>query len=116
MSISNHSFDKNAGNGNHLERQVTVSLTPEQYERLFFQPNVAKGDLAKRLGNPTLLGVLGFLVPYSSTIFSLLQFQGSSVKSLTGVSGAFLIFGGIAMNLAGIAEFTSETRSQWPYL
>ena len=33
-----------------LSRQVTLQLSPEQYERLFFQPSVAKGDLAKRLG------------------------------------------------------------------
>ena len=33
-----------------LSRQVTLQLSPEQYERLFFQPSAAKGDLAKRLG------------------------------------------------------------------
>lgn len=33
-----------------LTRQLTVQLSPEQYERLFFQPHAAKGDLAKRLG------------------------------------------------------------------
>lgn len=40
-----------AGNGSALSRQVTVALTPEQYERLFFQPNAPRrGDLAKRFG------------------------------------------------------------------
>jgi hypothetical protein len=29
---------------------MTLSLSPEQYERLFFQPSAGKGDLAKRLG------------------------------------------------------------------
>lgn len=33
-----------------LSRQVTVTLAPEDYERLFFQPSPARGDLAKRLG------------------------------------------------------------------
>lgn len=36
--------------GSPLSRQVTVNLSQEQYERLFFQPNQPKGDLAKRFG------------------------------------------------------------------
>ena len=43
---SNHSQD----NGAPLSRQMTVNLSPEQYERLFFQPSAPRGDLAKRLG------------------------------------------------------------------
>jgi hypothetical protein len=40
-----------AGNGAPLGRQVTVALSPEQYERLFFQPSAPRrGDLAKRFG------------------------------------------------------------------
>ncbi len=38
------------GQHNELTRQVTLQLSAEQYERLFFQPNAAKGDLARRLG------------------------------------------------------------------
>ena len=36
-----------------LNRQattVTMQLSPDQYERLFFQPEKPKGDLAQRLG------------------------------------------------------------------
>lgn len=90
---------------NELSRSMTLSLSPDQYERLFFQPSAGKGDLAKRLGNPTILGVLGFLIPYTCVIFSILDFQGSSPGSITSVSGTFLFLGGIAMNLAGIFEF-----------
>ena len=95
----------NRADGDSLSRQLTVQLSSDQYERLFFQPNAAKGDLAKRFGNPTLLGVLGFLVPFSVTLFSLLQFQGSSASSITSVSGTYYVFGGIALILAGIGEF-----------
>jgi hypothetical protein len=35
---------------NELTRQITLQLSADQYERLFFQPNAARGDLAKRLG------------------------------------------------------------------
>ncbi len=38
------------GQGETLSRQITMSLSPDQYERLFFQPTASKGDLAKRLG------------------------------------------------------------------
>lgn len=43
--------DQASGNGAPLSRQMTVALTPEQYERLFFQPEGPKrGDLSKRFG------------------------------------------------------------------
>jgi len=96
---------KESGDGTGLSRQMTMQLSADQYERLFFQPTGAKGDLAKRLGNPTLLGVIGFLIPYTSTMFCLLQFKGSDSTSLVSVSGSYYFLGGIAMNIAGIAEF-----------
>lgn len=41
----------NGVNGAPLARQLTVALTPEQYERLFFQPSPPRrGDLAKKFG------------------------------------------------------------------
>ena len=40
-----------AGNGAPLSRAMTVTLSDEQYERLFFQPSAPRrGDLAKRFG------------------------------------------------------------------
>lgn len=74
--------------GEPLSRQMTVAITPEQYERLFFQPTPAKGDLAKRLGNPTLLGLLGFLIPYQSTIFCLLGWQNATITCKFPLSSA----------------------------
>lgn len=105
-----------AGNGSPLSRQVTVSLSPEQYEKLFFQPSApARGDLAKRFANPTLLGLLGFLIPYTSTILILCGFQGAVAPySLNGLNGDYYFLGAIAMNIAGIAEFilgNSEFRT-----
>jgi len=84
---------------------MTLQLDADQYERLFFQPSQAKGDLARRLGNPTLLGILGFNIPFTATVFCLLQYQGSSVMSLTAISGSYYFMGGIALNIAGLAEF-----------
>ncbi|KAF2127851.1 hypothetical protein P153DRAFT_387579 [Dothidotthia symphoricarpi CBS 119687] len=108
----NHDFREEGnfnavGNGAELSRQVTVQLSSEQYERLFFQPSApSRGDLAKRFANPTLLGLIGFLIPYTSTILILCGFQGAvAPQSLIGLSGDYYFFGCIAMNLAGIAEF-----------
>ncbi|TVY80807.1 Protein alcS [Lachnellula suecica] len=98
-------MNKTDSDHSELSRQMTVQLSSEQYERLFLQPQAAKGDLAKRLGNPTLLGLIGFLIPLSTTVFCLLQFQGSSTASLTSISGSTYFIGGIAMNVASIAEF-----------
>ena len=92
--------------GAPLSATRTVTLTDEQYERLYFQPTAPRGDLAKRLGNPTLLGLLGFLIPYTSTMLILCGFRGSVVPySLIGLDGDYYFLGAIAMNLAGICEF-----------
>jgi hypothetical protein len=49
--MTEHNGVNIGGNGTELSRQVTVALSPEQYERLFFQPSAPRrGDLAKRFG------------------------------------------------------------------
>lgn len=107
--MSNHYDDKlehvRSNDDNQLQRQVTISISPEQYERMFFQPSPARGDLSKRLGNPTLLGIFGFLLPLQFTSFCLCGLQGSSAASTIGSSGLYYTFGGGCMFLAGIAEF-----------
>lgn len=105
--MKEHNGHNIVGNGAELSRQVTVQLSPEQYERLFFQPSAPRrGDLAKRFANPTLLGLIGFLIPYTSTIFTLCGFQSAvAPQTLIGLSGDYYFFGCIAMVLAGVAEF-----------
>lgn len=40
-----------SGNGSGLQRQVTVSMSPDQYERLFFSPTgPTRGELTKTFG------------------------------------------------------------------
>lgn len=58
------------------------------------------------IANPTLLGLIGFLIPYTSTVLILCQFRGAIPPySLAGLSGDYYFLGAIAMNLAGVAEF-----------
>lgn len=104
MDVRHHT-DKEIDSSNDLTRNMTLQLSPEQYERLFFQPTSAKGDLAKRLGNPTLLGTMGFLIPFTTTVLCCLQWRGAGPASFTGISGTYYFLGGIAMNVAGICEF-----------
>jgi hypothetical protein len=62
--------------------------------------------LTSATANPTLLGLLGFLIPYTSTIFTLCGLRGAvAPTSLIGLDGDYYFLGAIAMNLAGIAEF-----------
>lgn len=93
--------------GAPLSRQVTVTMSPEQYERMFFQPGApSRGDYAKRFGNPTLLGLICFLIPYTSTIFILIGWGGAvPPTSLVGLDGDYYFIGCIGMILAGLCEF-----------
>lgn len=67
--------------------------------------------------NPTLLGLLGFLIPYTSTILTLCQFQGALPPySLVGLTADYYFLGAFAMVIAGIAEFIlgNSTSLQQP--
>ena len=65
-----------------------------------------KESLTVASANPTLLGLLCFLIPYTSTILTLCQFSGAVPPyTLTGLSGDYYFLGAIGMNLAGLAEF-----------
>jgi succinate-acetate transporter protein len=96
-----------SADGAALSRSVTVTMSNEAYERLFFQPAPPRhGDASKRFGNPTLLGLFCFLIPYTSTMCILLQFNGADPPtSLIGLTGDYYFIGTIGMILAGLAEF-----------
>ncbi|KAF2858418.1 hypothetical protein K470DRAFT_259834 [Piedraia hortae CBS 480.64] len=103
--LSDHQIEANEGAP--LERNVTINLSQEQYERMFFQPDrPLHGDYAKRFANPTLLGLIGLLVPYTGTILSLLQIDGALPPyTLIGITGDYYFIGGICMILSGLCEF-----------
>jgi len=45
------------------------------------------------------------MIPFTTIVLSFLQFEGSSISSVNANTGSFYFFGGIAMQIAGIAEF-----------
>lgn len=73
--------------------------------RILINDNTRGWMLTYVSGNPTLLGLIGLLIPFQTTMFCLVQFKGADSTSLTAVSGPLYFMGGIAMNVAGISEF-----------
>lgn len=81
----------NMTGGAPLGRQISVQLTNEQYERLFLQTGGTggKGDLAKRFGNPTPLGVASFLICLTPFSCELMGWGGTTTAAATPAIGAF---------------------------
>ena len=56
----------------------TVTMTPELFEKLYLGPqNNVKGDLRKTFGNPTPLGLVGFIVALTPLACCLMGWRGS---------------------------------------
>jgi len=93
--------------GAGIQRQISVQLTPEQFEQLYLQPGgtAAKGDLAKRFANPTPLGIVSFLLALTPFSCLLMGWQGAtSAGALTQVGGYYFI-AGLGLTIAGILEW-----------
>lgn len=99
-------MDSEAG-GASLRRQISVQLTAEQFERLYLQPGgaKAKGDLAKRFGNPTPLGIASFLLSLTPFSCYLMGWTGTSTAAAPTLVGAMYFMGGLGLALAGIFEW-----------
>jgi hypothetical protein len=93
--------------------QPAITLTPEQYERLFFQPQGARDekarDFAKRFGNPTPAGLVSFLLVLTPTAWCLMQINETTTASLTVLVGPYFFIGGMSLWAAGILEWVSVT-------
>ncbi|GAA5838991.1 hypothetical protein JCM11251_007847 [Rhodosporidiobolus azoricus] len=107
--------DLEAGNSNllgseggaSLRRQISVQLTPEQFERLYLQPGgaKAKGDLTKRFANPTSLGIASFLLCLTPFSCYLMGWMGTTTAAGATLTGAMYFAGGLGLTLAGLLEF-----------
>ncbi|POY72914.1 hypothetical protein BMF94_4075 [Rhodotorula taiwanensis] len=99
-------LDNDAG-GASLRRQISVQLSAEQFERLYLQPGgaKAKGDLAKRFGNPTPLGIASFLLAFTPFACLLMGWSGTSTAAAPTIVGAMYFMGGLGLALAGIFEW-----------
>jgi len=93
--------------GRPIAKQLSIQLTNEQFERLYLTPGgqSSKGDLAKRLGNPTALGIISFLLCLTPVSCFLMGFGDSNASSNTSNAGSFIMIGGIGLYVAGLLEF-----------
>lgn len=101
-----HQSDLN--NGHELGRQISVTLTPQQFEELYLQPSIKSRNqlgLVKTFGNPTALGIVSFLLTFCPTSCCLMGWRGASANSLLALIGAYYFMGGMALYVAGLLEF-----------
>jgi hypothetical protein len=63
---------------NRLDTINSISLIPQQFERLYFKPpNTVKGDLRKTFGNATPLGIAGLLLAITPLTCELMGWRGA---------------------------------------
>ncbi|KAI1501736.1 GPR1/FUN34/YaaH-class plasma membrane protein [Biscogniauxia marginata] len=92
-------------NGNHEFLQKSISIPPELFEKLYLSPqNQVKGDLRKTFGNPTPIGLLGFVLSLGPLACDLMGWRGAGGDGAASIP-AFIFFGGVLMMLGGLLEF-----------
>lgn len=79
--IQEQGFDQDDDRGTALHRlrsSNTVTMSPELFEKLYLQPlSPVKGDLRKTFGNPTPLGLLGFVLGLTPLACCLMGWRGA---------------------------------------
>ncbi|KAE9400890.1 hypothetical protein BT96DRAFT_818664 [Gymnopus androsaceus JB14] len=89
------------------EQSRPVQYTPEQYERLFLTPGgrAPLGNIARKFGNPTPIGVICFLLVVAPTAFVHMGWGGVTPAAVTALVGPYYMLGGMAQFVAGIMEW-----------
>lgn len=91
-----HFHQPNGASGTDLSRQISVTLTPEQFESIYLQPSQKsrqQGQLIKALGNPTCLGVMCFIFNLLPTSCILMGFRGLSASAQLPLVGVYYFVG-----------------------
>lgn len=87
-----------------VRTEGSITLTPEMFERMYLAPqNKVSGDLRRIIGNPTPLGLGGFLIAYCPIIFSLLGWRGFTGNGAATV-GTYYFSGGLLAIISCIFE------------
>lgn len=83
-----HNTNNNLKGGSDLSRQISITLTPTQFEEMYLQPgakSAAQTANIKAFGNPTPFGIVCFLLTYTPTMCILMGFRGTTPTSLTSL-------------------------------
>ncbi|KAF7190699.1 Protein alcS [Pseudocercospora fuligena] len=84
----------------------SVSIPPELFEKLYLNPEArVKGELRKTFGNPTPVGLAGFLLSLSPLSCFLMDWRGTVTGFGASDITVYLFFGGVLMILAAVAEW-----------
>ncbi|KAI1322439.1 GPR1/FUN34/YaaH-class plasma membrane protein [Xylariaceae sp. FL0255] len=82
----------------------SVAMPPELFEKLYLSPqNKAKGDLRKTFGNPTPVGIAGFLISLGPLACDLMGWRGAGGSGAASIP-FFIFFGGILEFIGGLFE------------
>ncbi|KAK3704136.1 hypothetical protein LTR37_013976 [Vermiconidia calcicola] len=93
---------------NRVKSAGLLTISPELFERLYLNPQTqVKGDLRKIVGNPTPLGLVGFVVGLMPFACNLMGWQHSNIGPNTGAAniGDYWFIGGPLLLIAGLLEF-----------
>ncbi|KAK6822681.1 hypothetical protein PG990_015126 [Apiospora arundinis] len=91
---------------NKIRTAGAVSLSPELFEKLYLQPRESAGKSGIRhyLGNPTPIGLVGFLLCLTPLSNILMGWHGAGPYLGLAAMGAYFFFGGGMMTVCGVFE------------
>ncbi|KAJ9296873.1 hypothetical protein DTO271G3_5072 [Paecilomyces variotii] len=82
-----------------------ISISPELFEKIYLTPKTrVKGDIRATVGNPTPLGILGFVVTLGPLSCQLMGWRGSGGGG-AAIVGVMYFIGGLLMIIAGVMEW-----------
>ncbi|KAK8117553.1 uncharacterized protein PG998_005834 [Apiospora kogelbergensis] len=107
--VSHEYLDKDVERGpalNKIRTAGAVSLSPELFEKLYLQPRESAGKSGIRhyLGNPTPIGLVGFLLCLTPLSNILMGWHGAGPYLGLAAMGAYFFFGGGMMTVCGVFE------------
>ncbi|KAN0061773.1 hypothetical protein ACQY0O_005766 [Thecaphora frezii] len=91
-----------------LNRQVSVVLSQQQFEQLYLQPAIrssAQAQNIKAFGNPTIIGIMSFLLSFSPTSVILMGWHGTTAASALALIPSYYLLSGIGLYTAGVLEW-----------
>ena len=90
---------------NRVRTANAVTMTPELFEKLYLNPHQkVTGDLRTTFGNPTPIGLLGFLLAGSPLACEMMGWRGAGGGGIAMVAVYYFV-GGFLMSLGGLLEF-----------
>ncbi|KUI56671.1 Protein alcS [Cytospora mali] len=89
----------------HSKTNGAVSISAELFEKLYLAPKTeVSGELRRTFGNPTPIGLVGFLIALTPLACDLMQWRGAGGSGATGIP-QFFFFGGLLQFTAGLLEW-----------